>query len=153
MSRLLSRLLLWQKFAVLAAMLSVIVAAPLVIYLQASNKVIARSRSQVTGVHQLEQLLKVVSELQKHRGLSAIVLGGDTSVSAQLSGKTDDANAAIAQCGDLFKRTGKTEVLASWQQITKEWATLLEQVAQSKRAVKQSFACFASRPRSGCGQR
>ena len=144
MSRILNRLLLWQKFAVLAAMLSVMVAAPLVIYLQASNKAIAQSRTQVTGVLQLDQLLKVVSDLQMHRGLSAIMLGGNASVSAQLSGKTTDANAAIAQCGNLFKRAGKTEVLASWQQITKEWAALLEQMAQSKLTAKQSFTAHTA---------
>ncbi len=144
MSRILNRLLLWQKFAVLAAMLSVMVVAPLVIYLQASNKAIAQSRAQVAGVHQLDQLLKVVSELQQHRGLSAIVLSGNASVSARLREKTDDANATIVQCGNLFKRAGKTEVLASWQQITKEWAALLEQMAQSKLTVKQSFTAHTA---------
>ena len=139
MSKILSRMLLWQKFALLTIIILVMVAVPVALYVTASNQVIDKVESQKTGLAQIESLFKVVSLVQQHRGLAAMALAGNSSAKDRLNKTTAAVNAAIALTDATLKKSGKPNILNNWNRVTGEWNSLADQLSQANFTGKQSF--------------
>src|SRR5574337_928857 len=73
-----------------------LVAAPLTIYMVQSSRALRSARLKHTGIGPSKALLRVVQLVQQHRGLSAGVLGGNTTMEAQRTAKQAEADKEIA---------------------------------------------------------
>ena len=80
---------------------------------------------EVRGLAVFEETLKALALMQRHRGASAAVLGGDASIAPireRLAGELDQAmnavDAAIAGPGDGFELTG------AWSAVKSYWPVL-----------------------------
>ncbi len=139
MSKLLSRMQLWQKFALLTIIVLIMVAVPLALYITSSSQVINKVESQKTGLTQIKSLFKLVALVQQRRGLAAMALAGDRSAQNRLRNKTAAVNTAIVLTDAILKQSAKQPILNNWGRATDEWHSLAIKGSQAKFTGKQSF--------------
>ena len=80
MKSLLSNLKLWQKFSILGVVAAAAIAAPTAMFLVEETRDLSALRDEIRGVDPIRATLDVVVLAQQHRGLSAMVLGGNPAV-------------------------------------------------------------------------
>jgi methyl-accepting chemotaxis protein len=139
MNALLSRLLLWQKFALLSILCLVLIVVPLVLYVSESDKAIDAARQEVRGLAPIQATLKVVQLTQQHRGLSAMMFGGNEAANEKRAAKQKEVDQAIAALDDIVKRLDETAITENWRQAKAEWAPLAAKVSQKSISGKDSF--------------
>ena len=119
---LMNRLSYPSKFGLLG-LLALVVFATLIMTLAGQlNTTIERSQNELVATNLARSLLKTVEYAQQHRGVSSMLLGGDTAVSARRSGleaKVDDTLRQLEQTLAADKRE-----LPQWQAITNAWGAL-----------------------------
>lgn len=144
MNTLLNRLFLWQKFVLLSILGVLLLAAPLVLYINESQKVIDSATLDAKGIAPIRAVLKVVLFAQQHRGLSAMVLAGNDAVEPQRAAKqkeVDDAFVAAASTiGNIADNTGNATVVNLLRESKDAWTPLAGKVAQRSLPGPQSFA-------------
>ncbi len=80
----------------------------------------ARHKRHIHGnIEQLQVLRSLLSDLQRHRGLSNGLLSGDKSLRADVTATCDRLDRHIAQAGAF-----STTHVDSWQAIFRQWHTL-----------------------------
>ncbi len=139
MNTLLSRLLLWQKFALLALCGVVLAAAPLALFVIESNKGIDASKLAVRGITPIQALLKTVTLTQQHRGLSAMALSGNDAAQGARAAKQDQVAAAFAAMDGLAAQVGDAAIATQWQQAKGEWLAVSGKVAQRSISAQDSI--------------
>src|SRR5574337_852301 len=72
-----------------------LVAAPLTVYMVQSSRALRSARLKYAGIGPSKALLRLVQLVQQHRGLSAGVLGGNTTMDAQRAAKQTEADKAV----------------------------------------------------------
>ena len=119
---LMSRLNVGRKFALLGLM-SLIAMAVVVYSLFASlDQVISSSQRELQGLELIKPFPRVVQMLQQHRGISAALLGGDTTMlDNRASVEKDVADAFRAMEGKLTPGLAPNE---EWQHIRTDWERL-----------------------------
>ena len=80
----LTRLLLWQKFAILGVLALVLVAVPTYQFVNASLVQINFAATERTGIPPSLSLIELIPLLESHRALSAALLSGNDAVKAQV---------------------------------------------------------------------
>jgi methyl-accepting chemotaxis protein len=140
MKPLLSRLLLWQKFSFLAIFGVTLVLAPLALYISESNRAISAAKREVEGITPIQAVLKVVKLTQQHRGLSAMVLGGNEAAKSQRTAKQQEVDQAVAAVDALVNQRTAAAVAEKWAQAKSGWAPLAGKVAQQSLTGAESFA-------------
>jgi methyl-accepting chemotaxis protein len=139
MNTLLSRLLLWQKFALLALCGVILASAPLALFIIESNKTTDIAQLAVRGIAPIQALLKTVTLTQQHRGLSAMVLAGNDGAKGARAAKQDEVAAAFAAMDALVTQVGDAAIAAQWQQAKAKWGTVSGQVAQQSVSAQESI--------------
>jgi methyl-accepting chemotaxis protein len=139
MNAILNRLFLWQKFAILGMFGAILVAVPSFLYLNESNKAIAAATVEEKGIAPTRALLKVVQLTQQHRGLSALVLGGNAAAQSQRTAKEDDTAKAYAAMDEIVKKVESKAIESAWSQAKGNWSTLAAKVRQATISVPASF--------------
>jgi methyl-accepting chemotaxis protein len=139
MNTLLSRLLLWQKFALLALCGAVLASAPLTLFIIESSKGVDAAKLAVRGIAPIQAVLNTVTLTQQHRGMSAMVLAGNDAAKGPRSAKQDEVSAAIARTNSLVTQVDDAAITAQWQNAKAEWSTVSGQVAQQSIAAKDSI--------------
>src|SRR3989338_4778631 len=119
---LMSRLNVGRKFALLGLM-SLAAMAVVVYSLFASlDQVINSSQRELHGLELIKPFPRVVQMLQQHRGISAALLGGDTTMlDNRASVEKDVADAFRAMEGKLTPGLAPNE---EWQHIRTDWQRL-----------------------------
>jgi signal transduction histidine kinase/CheY-like chemotaxis protein len=140
MNALLNRLLLRQKFFILAILGSFAVAVPTTLFLSETGKDVDAANMEAQGVAPVRALLKVVLLTQQHRGLSAIQLNDSPEVKPQRLSKEQEAQQAYATMDAQVKKMDDKEIAAAWQQAKREWETLLVKVTRHSIRSKESNA-------------
>jgi methyl-accepting chemotaxis protein len=139
MSTLLNRLLLWQKFVLLAVFGAILVAVPLTLYISESNKSVDAASLEARGVGPARALLKVVVLTQQHRGLSAMLLAGNESIQAQRAAKQEEVTKAFAEMDAMASKIGNAAIATLWQEAKGRWTALAAKIAQRSLSGKESF--------------
>jgi methyl-accepting chemotaxis protein len=139
MSTLLNRLLLWQKFVLLAVFGAILVAVPLTLYISESNKSVDAASLEARGVGPARALLKVVVLTQQHRGLSAMVLAGNELIQTQRTAKQEEVAKAFAEMDAIANKIGNAAIAPLWQEAKGRWAALAGKIAQRSLSGKESF--------------
>ncbi len=141
MNALLNRLQLWKKFAVLALFGVILVAAPFILYLNESGKVINTTGQEIQGLAPMRLVLKTLQKAQEHRGMSAMVLSGNAAAAPKRAGKMAEADLAFAALDAELQKNISPPALASvWLETTNAWSTLKGKVTQSAISAPDSFA-------------
>ncbi|RRV15006.1 methyl-accepting chemotaxis protein [Pseudomonas saudiphocaensis] len=119
---LMNRLSYPSKFGLLG-LLALVVFTILIMTLAGQlNTTIERSQNELVATSLARPLLKTVEYTQQHRGVSSMLLSGDTSVTARRSGleaKVDETLRQLEQTLAADKRE-----LPQWRAITNAWSTL-----------------------------
>ena len=137
----LSKLLLWQKFALLGLLGLLLVGMPLAHYVGSTQEGIAAAELAARGIEPSQRLLRVVQLTQQHRGMAAGALGNNESLRAQRPAKQAEVDAAVREADALFRREIKdASLLASWNEAARKWQALAEAVASAAISSKESTA-------------
>ncbi|CAM5790311.1 methyl-accepting chemotaxis protein [Castellaniella caeni] len=137
----LNRLRLWQKFAVLALFGVVLVAAPSILYLHESGKVIDATRLETQGLRPLHDTLTLLQLSQQHRGLSALALNGDASARAARQSKQREVDQALDTLNQSLRQVKHNPMLdAVWQVVRNNWQYLKGGIDQGQISSAESYA-------------
>lgn len=119
MNSLLNRLQLWKKFAVLTLFGVILVAAPFILYLNESGKVINTTGQEIQGLAPMRLLLKTLQKAQEHRGMSAMILSGNAAAEPKRAAKMAEADLAFAALGaELQKNISPPALARVWLETT-----------------------------------
>ncbi|MFM9881577.1 MAG: methyl-accepting chemotaxis protein [Burkholderiales bacterium] len=121
-----SRLLLWQKFAVLGALAFALVGVPTYLYFTEAQKAIDFARDEQRGIEPMRAIIELYKVIQDHRGLAVQDLSGIATVAEPRQKKQAEVDRAIESLDAMAKRdkwdgaVGKpwTRVKADWSQIS-----------------------------------
>lgn len=138
--RSLNRLFLWQKFALLAVLGGLLVAVPLTLYLQEAGKSLESARLEANGIAPTRAVLHVVTLMQQHRGLSAMMLAGSESAPAQRAAKQIEVEKAIAAADAFAVDLADAALVSRWQKAKERWPGLAAGVESRALSGKDSFA-------------
>ena len=130
--KVLDRLKLWQKLAVLIVAMLVPTVLLALFYFNETNGVVSQARNELDGARYLQSLGSALALITNHRSRSHAYLTGDTSRKAEMyanEAQIDKQFAAVdeldAEYGDQFEST------AEWQQIKSSWSELKADLANS----------------------
>jgi methyl-accepting chemotaxis protein len=140
MQTLLNRLLLWQKFALIALFGGFLILAPLGLYITESNRAIDAAKREVAGIPPIQTLLKAVTLTQQHRGLSSMVLSGNEAAKEQRVAKQKEVEQAFTTMDAVVKQSADAVLEERWVQAKSSWAPLAGKIAQVSLSSPQSFA-------------
>jgi methyl-accepting chemotaxis protein len=143
MNLILRRLLLWQKFLVLSLLCSVLVAIPLLLYVVQSGQEVRVARQEAQGIAPIRAIMNVIKLAQQHRGLSAIVLGGDNSAADRRRAKQQELAQALVTADGLLK-DGDLALFARYAKLRDEVGALTARVDQGALSGKESFAAHSA---------
>jgi hypothetical protein len=109
--KLISRLLLWQKFAVLGVLALALVGVPSYLYFTEVQKVIDFAQDEQRGIEPLRAVVELYKSVQDHRGLAVQHLSDVASAAEprQHSTRTPSATngkARSQRCGARSRPTG-----------------------------------------------
>ncbi len=136
---LLSRMKLWQKFAVLGVLGIIMVAIPLSLYIEESSKAVATAEQEAAGMPPARAILNVVLLMQQHRGLTAMLLAGNAGAEGQRAAKQDEAGKAFAAADAALRTANDNAMAASWQAAQQRWTALTDKLAKGGLSGKESF--------------
>ena len=140
MNVLLNRLLLWQKFVILGLFGAVLVSVPFVLYVQESGKVLSAARRETQAIAPVRLLLKSLQLAQQHRGLSAMLLGGNQEAQPKRASKMEETDKSFAALDAyLQKNIRDARVISAWQQVRNNWSTLEGKGTQQSISGADSF--------------
>ncbi|MBV6272886.1 methyl-accepting chemotaxis protein [Alcaligenaceae bacterium CGII-47] len=136
----LNRLRLWQKFALLAVIGSVLVATPFFLYIQETGKGIDATQNERHGLAPLRQLMNSLELMQQHRGLSAMVLGGNAAARTDRDTKRAQTNATLAELEQMLHDSiSDATIVALWQDTLTAWQQLITRIDQNAITASESF--------------
>ncbi|HTN65021.1 MAG TPA: methyl-accepting chemotaxis protein [Burkholderiaceae bacterium] len=142
---LLNRLRLWQKFAILALFGVLLVAAPFILYVNESGKVISAARLEAEGLTPIRLMLKTLQLAQQHRGLSMLTLSGDAEAQPKRAAKQEETERAFAALdAELQKITHDPAIATTWRETREAWNTLKGKVGQGTIAAADSFGAHGA---------
>lgn len=134
-----SRMLLWQKFVILGTIALVLTILPFSIYIAETEKNINAAILETKGIPPVQTTLELVRLLQKHRGLSARYLSGDTQAAAQRESTRDEANRVVNTLDGMIQTVDDDVIKQDWQKYTQHWRILFARVDKKSLSVPESF--------------
>ncbi|MDD2723173.1 MAG: methyl-accepting chemotaxis protein [Methylovulum sp.] len=135
-----SRLLLWQKFAILGVIAIVLVVLPFGFYLVGAQNGITVTQKEIDGIKPSGNMIKIVQMTQEYRSLASRALGGDKSNIANLELKAKEIDDAIAAMDNLLKKSVRDQAtVKNWGIAKEHWQTLAEQVKSHKLTALQAL--------------
>jgi methyl-accepting chemotaxis protein len=132
-------MLLWQKFVILGVLAIVLVILPFGFYVIETERAVNAAKLETQGISPTQNLLELVRLLQKHRGLSARLLSGDTQAAAQREATKKEANQVVSTLDPMIKTIPNEVINKNWDEITQHWRKLQAQIDKAEITAPQSF--------------
>ncbi len=139
MPSLLSRILLWQKFALLGAVSALAALVPLWLFVQSAWHVIDTVEQETNGLQLIRPLHLTIADMQRHRGLSALMIGGNAEAAGQAAARRREIDQRMAAFDAAFQRTGQAAFKEQWSQLLTGWNSLAQQIQQGNLKGGDSF--------------
>jgi signal transduction histidine kinase/DNA-binding response OmpR family regulator len=117
-----SRLRYAQKFTLLGLLVLVAIGSLQFSLYRALDRVIEPSRQELEGIDEMMQLHRCIQLIQQHRGLSAGLLGGNTSLQDKRADKAREAQEAVQRL--LQKLPERIVASAAWREFYTDWEVL-----------------------------
>ncbi|WP_081768721.1 methyl-accepting chemotaxis protein [Herbaspirillum sp. RV1423] len=142
MRSLFARLQLWKKFALLGLIGMALFGVPTALYVISAEGVIAHKQLEIRGVVPARALLRTVQLMQQHRGMSAVMIGGNASIAGQRQAKAQELDQAFLDLQEKLKRAGTRNPLIERgvAEGVSAWNGLRDGIASGQMAGPQSFA-------------
>ena len=138
MNTILNRFSLAQKFALLGAMVALLFGIPTWLFVSGLNDDIEFTTTEVNGSQFLPPVMQFLKSAQQHRGLSAVVLGGNTNAAGKWEAKRADVDKAAQAVDDIIERFPELGLAEAWRPLKLQWQAIKGDVAGLKPA--ESFA-------------
>jgi methyl-accepting chemotaxis protein len=140
-----SSLKIRSRFAILGLVGLVMTAIPMALYVSVAWDSVKTARLESAGVEPAKGLLKVIQLTQQHRGLSALVLGGNAASQDARIQKQKEADEAYRKFTELLALSSDDATIkAAWEANRKDWAALEEKVSSGNIKVPESFAAHTA---------
>ena len=134
------KLLLWQKFLILGILAIILVLVPYSFYFTTKSNEIKVADNEINGIQPELALQKLQHATQLHRGLSRILLGGDSGVSAAREEKEKEVTNTFATLDSLFKaRVRDGNLNKRFVDVRQQWLAVLGNVKNAKVTSAQTF--------------
>ena len=141
MAHWLSQLRLSQKFMILGFIAMAMVALPTFLYTRDVIAQLSASYLAAEGMHPVMALNQTVQQMQVHRGTSAGMLNGDTTMESRRPAIRDAVNTAFTQAQAVLREADASPALQqTLQQVAQTWKTLEQSVASRSVTPPQSMA-------------
>ncbi len=141
MKNILRRMKLWQKFASIGVISAVMCAVPLSKVVQYKNSELAVAISEKTGRDTaLTTGIALQKQLQAHRGLSGMVLNGNSAADNDRRARLADVNAQIALLNTQLATVGYTDAAQLANEIKADFDKVSQQIEARSFSAKESFA-------------
>jgi len=139
-ARLFGRLRLWQKFALLGLLATLLAVLPFYLFVKAQQERIDTTRLEQESLKPAAKLLEIVQAAQKHRDQTAIILGGQAVAEGfgrrKQKNKIDEAVAAFDAMAQELHYPGLAE---GWGRLKDDWAALARGLDAHTLDAAQSF--------------
>lgn len=140
MNGLLNRLLLRQKFLMLALLAAAMVALPSVLFIREARKSVLIAQVEAQGVVPVRAVLRLVQLVQQHRGLQAMRLHGFQDVRPEQEAKHAEADRAAATVEGQIHRLNDRGVNVAWLRVREDWNALSNDITRQTQSAEASFA-------------
>jgi methyl-accepting chemotaxis protein len=126
--KLLGRLKLWQKLAILVTALLIPTVLASAFYIRTVNEAIKITREELAGGRYLQPLGAVLGEMLNHRGSVHALLSGDKSREGAVAASADKIDRLIAEVDPVDGQlNAQLATSAQWKTIKEDWARLKSQ--------------------------
>ncbi|MFO1341183.1 MAG: methyl-accepting chemotaxis protein [Burkholderiaceae bacterium] len=133
MKNVLRHMKLWQKFAALGVIGTVMCAVPLTMVLRGQVEQIGVARAESTGIAPARAVLALARTWQAHRGQSALALGGGAGADAQRRTRAQEGSEQFAAVRRQAEALGYTGFTQRAKGLADEWQAL--QAAVESRSI------------------
>jgi methyl-accepting chemotaxis protein len=139
---LLNRLKVSSRFMLLGAIALVLCVIPVAMHLRSTWETLDAADLEARGIGPAKALLKVIQLTQQHRGLAALVLGGQPALEAQRAAKQQEVDKAVEVMTAIAESTQFPEpsLKSAWTQNAQDWTRLRDKVATRGLSIGESFA-------------
>jgi len=145
MSRLLERLNVSTRIALLGALALALCVIPATLHLRSTWQTLHRAEREAQGIAPAMALLKVVQLTQQHRGLTALSLGGQAALETQRAAKQQEVDAAVGAMSVIAQaQFSEPGLKAAWNQSAQGWVRLRDQVAAHSLPAAESFVAHTA---------
>lgn len=128
-SEFLSHIKLWQKLVVLALLAVTMFVIPTWLLVTRANEEAAFSAREKLGVEYEREIIKLVQLVQQHRGLSNMVLSGNTSSTDKWEAKRDEVNSQVKAIDAVNSKLSELALAEHWRSVRNDWERLAASVA------------------------
>ena len=144
MSNVLRRLKLWQKFTVLGALGVTMCAVPLALVVRDRTEQVRVALAEDAGIDAAREAIALQKALQLHRGLSGMVLAGNTAVDNERRQAQAAVNAAFAGLIQRCDERAYSKAAAELKAMKTAWDTLAGKVDARSIAGADAFAAHSA---------
>ena len=140
MKNVLRSLKLWQKFAALGVIGTVMCAVPLSKVIEYRQGEIAVAESEDAGIDPLRTAMTMQQSLQAHRGLSNLVLAGQTQAESDRRARQAEVTTHLGTLLKQVEGLGYADVAKQVKEQQAGWSRLSQQVEAKELPPAQSMA-------------
>lgn len=141
MQRFLSKLAMWQKFALIGMLAVVMVGIPAAMVVNTNLQAVAQARANAEGIPPAGTVLKLLQLTQQMRGLSVGYLVGNEAMGATRQQKQPEMEQALAQAADLISsRFAGSSLVTDMDALGRDWQPLVTSVGNRTISQADSFA-------------
>ena len=133
------RLLLKQKFALLAVLAFALVGTAFYAFVDNQQEKIKVTQREQEGLKPGRELLALVQILPRHRGSSTGLLSGNSAMAAEETTTKALADQQIAAFDKLSKSIDDPELLKTWEIIKQDWPKIAQQTADRSVTPTENF--------------
>ncbi|MBI3715731.1 MAG: HAMP domain-containing protein, partial [Betaproteobacteria bacterium] len=120
-----NRLRFGQKIALIGVLFCLPIAALFHTLVTKIETDLAFTRAEITGLQSVTLIGHLAQNLQKHRGLSQKIIGGETAAESKLAETAANIDQLFGQLDNFDKLYGATyKTQSTWQDIKSRWAKL-----------------------------
>jgi methyl-accepting chemotaxis protein len=129
---------IWHKLLLLGLITLLLCAVPTALFVRSSHKDIRAAQLEIAGLAPTEALVRVIHEIQAHRGLAAGVLSGVQGLDeARLTNATEVSD-AIAQAQVTVPAHAKP-IAEALRAVDDEWKSLATAVAGKNMPMEENY--------------
>jgi len=143
--KLINRLMLWQKFLILAGLAFLLAVVPFVLFLYEANERVAVAQREQRGLAPAAALLKILQGSAIHRGSSSAVLAGNEALAAVRQTAQVELDQAMAALDPLIaSEVDDDRIKQTWRKIAQDWRAIATAAAGRTVAARANFAAHTA---------
>ena len=144
MKNILRSLKLWQKFAALGVIGTVMCAVPLSKVIEYRQGEITVAQAEDAGIDPLRTAMSLQQSLQAHRGLSNLLLAGQAQAEADRRARQTEVNTHLGTLLQQVDTLGYADVAKEVKELQTGWSRLSQQVEAKELQPAQSMAAHSA---------